>query len=114
MSEYTVYDVSASCERVGLARDDIASVPLGWGVSGWGPEWTGGFLFSLKDGTFAYVTGWCDSSGWGCQDGAEVHRFDSMPTREALEAIEDRESVDWDEEPADANRWARGEIEDYA
>ena len=31
--------------------------------------WTGGFVLKLKDGRFAYLTGWCDYTGWGCQDG---------------------------------------------
>jgi hypothetical protein len=25
----------------------------------------------LRDGNWAAVTGWCDSSGWGCQQGVE-------------------------------------------
>lgn len=29
-------------------------------------------LFEMKDGRFAVLTGWCDTTGWGCQDGAEV------------------------------------------
>jgi hypothetical protein len=33
----------------------------------------------LKDGSFAYVSGWCDTTGWGCQDGARITRFAQEP-----------------------------------
>jgi len=29
-------------------------------------------LLEMKDGRFAVLTGWCDTTGWGCQDGADV------------------------------------------
>ena len=29
-------------------------------------------LFEMKDGRFGVLTGWCDTIGWGCQDGADV------------------------------------------
>ena len=28
-------------------------------------EWAGGFLCQLKDGRFAYISGWNDYTGWG-------------------------------------------------
>ena len=28
-------------------------------------DWSGGFLCALSDGRFAYITGWCDYTGWG-------------------------------------------------
>lgn len=34
-------------------------------------------VFRLKDGRYAYVTAWCDYTGWGCQDGADISYADS-------------------------------------
>ena len=28
-------------------------------------DWNGGFLCQLIDGRYAYVSGWCDYTGWG-------------------------------------------------
>lgn len=107
---YTLYDYTESLQRVGIAPEEVTSVPAAWGRSeeGYG-EWSGGFLLELKDGTFAYVAGWCDTTGWGCQDGAEVHRFDTRPTLDALTKLETETSystpAEWDVEPADLNKW---------
>jgi hypothetical protein len=30
-------------------------------------SWVG--VFRLRDGRFAFVSAWCDYTGWGCQDG---------------------------------------------
>lgn len=36
----------------------------------YGPEHDACGVFRLVDGTFAVYTGWCDTTGWGCQDDA--------------------------------------------
>jgi hypothetical protein len=120
---YTTYDLSESLQRVSIARDDIASVRAAWGYS---PErygsWTGGFLLAMKDGSFAYVSGWCDTTGWGCQDGADVERFAEMPKLEALDSKvgspkgrfdDEAPPAEWDIEPADLNRYVHGEITEH-
>lgn len=61
-------------------------------------DWSGGFVMQLENRRFAYLTGWCDYTGWGCQDGADVVHADSL---EALKLPEEN----WDTEPADLNRW---------
>jgi len=60
-----------------------------------GGEWSGGFVVELADGQFAHVTGWCDYTGWGCQDGA------SFTLHATLGEIEPKPY--WDKEPADLN-----------
>jgi hypothetical protein len=126
MSEYTTYDLSETLDRVSIDRDDIEEVVAAWGDTseGWG-AWEGAFILRLKDGRYAHVWGWCDTSGWGCQDGAEVSWFDSDPGREVLrgtpqwfmgylEALSgpqpEKWQRDWDETPSDLNRYVRGEI----
>jgi hypothetical protein len=71
--EFTTYDLKESldcAERDGHGSEvkigEVASVLAAWGVSGREyADFTGGFLLALKDGRFAYVEGWSDSSGWG-------------------------------------------------
>lgn len=111
MSEYTRYDFSESMDRATITPDKIDSVIAAWGLSpnGYG-SWEGGFLMKLKDGHYAYLTGWCDTTGWGCQDGANLEEFETLPdwkawTREDW-CPEKRVCVlDWDEAPADLNKW---------
>lgn len=61
-----------------------------------GGEWDGGFVVELENGKFAHVTGWCDYTGWGCQDGAEHTICDSLDQI----AVQSH----WDKDPADLNQ----------
>lgn len=36
------------------------------------------FVLEMTDGRFAYVSAWCDYTGWDCQAGAEVTYADSL------------------------------------
>lgn len=127
---YATYDFTESLERVGISKADIERVLAAWGKGeGMGEdaghyrwsedgvtEWSGGFLMQLRDGRFAYLTGWCDYTGWGCQDGAELHHFDAKPELSALAAMTEYPNgpapEQWDIEPADLNRWlASTEVE---
>lgn len=102
---YTLYDYTESLVRVSVNTEDVESVVRAWGesIEGYG-EWSGGFLLKLKSGQYAYVRGWCDTTGWGCQDGAEIDHFDSEPASEMLIAL-DNKPHDWDEQPTDLNKW---------
>lgn len=107
---YTTHDFSESLNRVGIKAADVETVIAAWGGGdGMGEDsgWSGGFLFRLKDGRIAYLQGWCDYTGWGCQDGAEVVWFDAQPALADVKAPPEMygEPHDWDEEPADLNRW---------
>lgn len=121
---YATYDFTESLSRVGVEREQIERVIAAWGhgdgmasddpqPTGWAEdsptEWSGGFLVKLKDGRYAYIWGWCDYTGWGCQDGAYIRHYDTEPDRAALEFNSKQDSdshpKDWDEEPADLNRW---------
>lgn len=118
---YATYDFTESLDRVLIEPSEIESVLAAWGMGdGMGTDaghckwaadgatdWKGGFLLSLADGIYVYLTGWCDYTGWGCQDGATVHRFINRPTFEELKAVDDGmpDEAEWDIEPADLNRW---------
>jgi len=88
----------------------VEVVVAAWGVQGrdWA-DWTGGFLLRLKDGRFAYLSGWSDSSGWGCQDGADIAYFDSLPEKSSLVGADEYTKPEdyggWDDYPADLNAW---------
>ena len=122
---YAVSDFTESLSRVGVRAADIERVESAWGKGNeseegighykhsedTGTEWSGGFLLRMKDDSYVYITGWCDYTGWGCQDGAQVYRFGERPTREVLLAAAKDEYGDvppdseWDVEPSDLNRW---------
>lgn len=38
----------------------------------YGPEHSAAGVFRMEDGTYAVFTAWCDTTGWGCQDGARI------------------------------------------
>lgn len=44
-----------------------------------GPGWH--WILRLEKGTYAYVSGWCDYTGWDCQSNAEAY---DAPTLEAV------------------------------
>ena len=71
----------------------------------------------LEDGAeerYAYITGWCDTTGWGCQDGVDVSYYREEPTTDILEKVTKDfmgdEDIRWELEPVDLNRFIRGEI----
>lgn len=117
-------DFTESLVRVDIDPSQIERVLWAWGVghedgdeSGYG-SWGGGFLMRLRDGRYAYLSGWCDYTGWGCQDGADVQYVDHEPSLAELRAIPRDDEFDDDEgpwlphpdtaiepEPVDLNRW---------
>lgn len=104
MSEYTLSDLTESLRSANFDVTLLEQVVRAWGRSpeGYG-SWEGGFVLKLCDGRFAYLSGWCDTTGWGCQDGAELTFADS------LEGLDLPNDVEWDVAPADLNLWiARG------
>lgn len=104
---YTRSDFSESMDRSTVTPDVIESVLAAWGESteGYG-EWSGGFVMKLKDGSFAYMTGWCDTTGWGCQDGATITYYKSCPDYKTFKKSDwNEEAIEWDESPADINQW---------
>lgn len=77
---FSSYDFSETIRGEAIDRESIKRVIAAHGVSSDGRcEWSGGFLFEMKDGRFCYVSGWCDTTGWGCRDGTEIRWFDSEP-----------------------------------
>lgn len=125
---YATEDFAESLHRVRIDPTNIETVIAAWGYGsgmgyelgtspGWSEEgvtdWAGGFLFRLVDGRYAYLTGWCDYTGWGCQDGATVTYFDAEPALVDLGRPPDCYNTEpltadaWDQSPADLNRWLK-------
>jgi len=77
---YGTFDFTESLRVAGVELHQVEKVLYGWGnvdeqgkcCNECGGEWSGGFIFRMKDGRVGKVTGWCDYTGWGCQDGADV------------------------------------------
>jgi hypothetical protein len=58
----------------GITRDAVAEI-LAFHDSGEGDlfaEWDGAGVFRLADGRYVSAWGWCDTTGWGCQDDADL------------------------------------------
>lgn len=60
-----------------------------------GGEWSGGFVVQLENSKLAHVTGWCDYTGWGCQDGGDHTIHDDISSIEVKPF--------WDKDPVDLN-----------
>ena len=119
MSEYTTSDFHETLFNSAIGGQiDPSAIDRVLGALGHSPEgggsWEGGFLLALKDGRFAYITGWCDYTGWGCRDGASVTHYDAIPDRAQFKQSEysDTPAGPWDDEPADLNRYVHGGYQD--
>jgi hypothetical protein len=108
---YELYDFAETLSGQGLKPQDVAKVHAAWGEQGDYAEWEGGFLVELKDSRFAYISGWCDTTGWGCQDGTDIQWFETLPDRGQFKRAYGDQSLEWDDEPVDLNRFVRGEID---
>ncbi len=112
MGEYSRYDLSESigvCNRdrdggSALDANTVKAVLKAWGESPDG-EWEGGFLLELTSGGYAYIEGWCDYTGWGCQDGGTLQYADNIKD---LNLGKHK----WDELPADLNLWVKSGMKD--
>ena len=97
-------------EDHGFARADVTACLAAWGEAGDMAEWSGGFLLGLTGERSAYLTGWCDATGWGCQDGIQAGVIG--PIADAKKFMwPDGERHDIDVLPRDLNRYLRGEID---
>lgn len=109
---YALYDFTESLDRAGFEPAEIQTVCAAWGYSpeGYG-SWSGGFLMELTDGRFCYLSGWCDTTGWGCQDGVEFKFYEQRPGLDSLNKptssgeYEYEPPGGWDIDPADLNKW---------
>jgi hypothetical protein len=65
------WDIEYASGVAGLNYEDVKEVVHVWAVSpeGWG-SMDIELVLALKDGRFAYFSAWCDTTGWGCQEGA--------------------------------------------
>jgi hypothetical protein len=72
-------------------------------------DWSGGFVMELANGRYAYLSGWCDYTGWGCQDGAEIITADSLDALD-IPGKHYENDIAWDENPADLNKWIADEM----
>ena len=56
-----------SCPLDRFTLEDVEDVLASQDGQNDGDHWLA--LFRLKDSRYAFITAWCDYTGWGCQDG---------------------------------------------
>jgi hypothetical protein len=106
---FSVYDFDETLKGTSIERTEIKRVVAAYGVTeagccdDCGGEWSGGFLLELKSGKFAFVSGWCDYTGWGCQDGTGRVDFDCEPALETLD--QGYTKKDWETTLPDLQRY---------
>lgn len=112
---YGLEDFVETINLVGIKRAEIELVLKAWGDSNGGSkespgtELSFGAVLKLKDGRFAYVTGWNDYTGWGCQDGVNVRYAETIEGLDLPKTQEyDKDPITWDESPIDLNEWLQG------
>jgi hypothetical protein len=96
---FAIYDFDETLKGTAIDRADISRVIAAYGVTeaaccdDCGGEWSGGFLLEMKSGKYVFVHGWCDYTGWGCQDGTGREDFDTVPELKQLhDKLEDWET----------------------
>ena len=106
-NDYAIYDFQETLHILDIDPRDVRAVVGAWGHNGSYAEWEGGFLLHLFDGRYAVASGYCDTSGWGCRDGADIAYFDHEPS---VQELKDDPDVYWpgghvDPYPSDLNKW---------
>lgn len=91
-SEKRIDDDMVYCEKEGnfgngFRVDDVAYVLAC--VYGEADESNWHWLCAMKDHTYAYATGGCDYTGWGCQDWGESHIY--LTLKEAINALPEKD-----------------------
>jgi hypothetical protein len=118
---YDLYDFTESLSVAGVPEQRVEHCSFAFGEQGGYAEWEGGFVCHTRSGKpWIFVFGWCDTTGWGCQDGAWVVEFDTEPSVEQIVG-EWRKQMHGeppitlaDRDPIDLNRHLRGEASDAA
>lgn len=62
------YDLKQIMEYENVKKEDVKEVLACIFGENDGPGWH--YILEMKDGSYIYLTGWCDYTGWGCQDGS--------------------------------------------
>ncbi len=73
------YDLKAACEENKLDGSDLVDEILT--ITGENDEASWHWIVKTISG-FAYISGWCDYTGWDCQSGAE--RFNAATLEDAI------------------------------
>lgn len=70
--------------------DNLTDVAYGLAtVFGANEESNWHWLLAMKDGTYAYATGWCDYTGWSCQSGGDIEFYPTL--KEAIKAVPEKD-----------------------
>lgn len=68
----------STCSVAPFDQEDVESIiSLAWGENGL-ESWIG--VFKLKDGRFAFLSAWCDNTGWDCRSGGSAWVADDLET----------------------------------
>ncbi len=131
---YALDDFVATVLHCPIGKDKMKKVLWAWGhTNGSSKENSGsellfGAIVELKDGKVLYICGWNDYTGWGCQDNVRLYfdsswfvsqagNFSEFMKKEIIKNFEkidkyfDFDTVEWEKEPVDLNRWLNGEVQ---
>ena len=72
----SVFSEAATRDNVHIDPKDITKVIASIDGDNESPPWEA--VVELKDGRVAWVSAWCDYSGWGCQAGGSIIFADSL------------------------------------
>lgn len=87
-------DFNEAAKLAGLNLGDVAECISAGNRSGDYAETSVVAVLRMKDGRFALLTGWCDTTGWGCQDGGSVQYADTQDAVMRLLSDDDREILE--------------------
>jgi len=75
------YDFRECLKYAPFNKEDVKDILAMVAGGADGDAWH--YIVELKNGKFGYITGWCDYTGWGCQEGGDGFLCDTL-----AEAIE--------------------------
>ncbi len=105
-------EYATGCQENGYSEEHARTERIlhamadGWNPNGYGDA-TFSWLVRFTDGTFAYVAGWHDNTGWDCQSGLEFHMATTY--EEAMRLAPETERRLWEDEAVEHDRRLRDE-----
>ena len=70
------YDWEAAFGYAPFDREDVVDIIAAEEGANAEDNWIG--VFKLAEGTFGWLSAWCDYTGWDCQAGGESHVCDTL------------------------------------
>lgn len=76
LDQLNTYDWREAFGFASFDREDVVEIVACEEGENDGDNWIG--VFKLANGTFGWLSAWCDYTGWDCQSGGESHVCDTL------------------------------------